>query len=353
MPFLWRLIFPLFFLAAIALVWAPFILSGGLDTINDAIAQGRYPGGEKGVTSFTGVPAIDDALMSLVAFNLPVVNADFLVGRIFMAQFLANVSVMSFILLVEAQRGSKQARLPWSYLSWGLFSQLATSALAMPLYCFSQTLRGRDSQGPRLARLWLPLESSIAALPSHIIGFIVPALMMFDPLRQGPYAKSLWTLAFSLFPITVTVSYQVLSLVARLLGKTQAPRTVPHSEVGRTSLHVGYALTGTLAATAHVYTVALTITHPDSLLHGLLSLGYSSPLIQEKILTFLKFDYLITFGALLAFGLGELRTLHYGGSLKLAILLILGVIMLGPGGTIAIVWSIREDGLRKMKSKSR
>ncbi|KAK6836881.1 hypothetical protein PG987_007376 [Apiospora arundinis] len=319
MPFLWRLVFPLFFLAAIALVWAPFILSGGLDTINDAIAQGRYPGGEKGVTSFTGVPAIDDALMSLVAFNLPVVNADFLVGRVFMAQFLANVSVMSFILLVEAQRGSKQAHVPWS---------------------------------AKAGKVLAPLESSIAALPSHIIGFIVPALMMFDPLRQGPYAKSLWTLAFSLFPITVTVSYQVLSLVARLLGKTQAPRTVPHSEVGRTSLHVGYALTGTLAATAHVSTVALTITHPDSLLHGLLSLGYSSPLIQEKILTFLKFDYLITFGALLAFGLGELRTLHYGGSLKLAILLILGVLMLGPGGTIAIVWSIREDGLRKMKSKS-
>ncbi|KAF6827013.1 hypothetical protein CMUS01_09198 [Colletotrichum musicola] len=280
MSFFWKLGFPLFSVAAIIFVWGPFILSGGLETINEGIAQGRYPENEKGATSFTSVAAIDDALMSLVAFNLPMVNAGFLVGRVFMAQFLANVSVMSFILLIEAQRGSKQTRAPWS----------------------------------------------------HILGFLVPAVMMFDPLHQDPYVKSLWTLAFSLFPILVTACSQVMYTVSQFLSPSQAKGITPHSEVSRTALHVGYAVTGTLAAAAHVYTVALVILQPDGLLHGLFSLGHSSPSLRENILTFLKLDYILTFSVLLTFGFGELP-------------------ILGPGGTTAIVWSLREDGLNKRKTK--
>ncbi|KAL0941317.1 FAD binding domain-containing protein [Colletotrichum truncatum] len=351
MSFFWKLGFPLFSVAAIIFVWGPFILSGGLETINEGIAQGRYPENEKGATSFTSIAAIDDALMSLVAFNLPMVNAGFLVGRVFMAQFLANVSVMSFILLIEAQRGSKQTRAPWSYLSWGLFSQLATSALALPLYCFTQTFRDREDQGQRVSRCWLPHKAALFALPSHILGFLVPAVMMFDPLHQGPYVKSLWTLAFSLFPILVTACSQVMYTVSQFLSPSQAKGITPHSEVSRTALHVGYAVTGTLAAAAHVYTVALVILQPDGLLHGLFSLGHSSPSLRENILTFLKLDYILTFSVLLTFGFGELRMLHFVGSLKLAIYLILGTAMLGPGGTTAIVWSLREDGLNKRKTK--
>jgi hypothetical protein len=90
--------------AAICLVWGVFIQNGGLDTINSAVGRGEYPNGLEGAVDFTGVRSIDNSLMSLVAFNLPVLNVAFFTGRLFMAQFVANVSIIAFIFSVEGQR---------------------------------------------------------------------------------------------------------------------------------------------------------------------------------------------------------------------------------------------------------
>lgn len=91
--------------AALILVWGAFVQSGGLDDINDALAKGRYPEPYDGVKTLIGIQTIDDAFMSMIAFNLPVLDESFTVGRIFMAQLVANVSVVPFIIAVEAHRG--------------------------------------------------------------------------------------------------------------------------------------------------------------------------------------------------------------------------------------------------------
>lgn len=101
----------LYLAAAVFSVWGLFVQNGGLRTVDEGIARGEYPDAEPGVASFSGLNPIDDALMSLVAFNIPVLQQGFILGRLFMAHFVANVSVLIFILFVEQQRGQKPSTL--------------------------------------------------------------------------------------------------------------------------------------------------------------------------------------------------------------------------------------------------
>lgn len=101
------IIFVSFAIAAAVGVWGVFAWNGGfeeLDVVVDRHPSTRIPG-------FSHFPRLDRGLMSMAAFNLPVVGREslFSAGRHFMAQFLANVFAIPVVLLTEDFRGTPRS----------------------------------------------------------------------------------------------------------------------------------------------------------------------------------------------------------------------------------------------------
>lgn len=86
-------------ISAVVGVWGVFSWYAGFEEL-DAIVD-RYPSTR--VPGLDQLPDLDRGLMSMVAFNLPVVGREpvFTTGRFFMGQFLANVFAIPIILLTE------------------------------------------------------------------------------------------------------------------------------------------------------------------------------------------------------------------------------------------------------------
>lgn len=224
-------------------------------------------------------------------------------------------------------------------MAWGLASQLATSAIVLPLYLLVHTRRGRKAKG----RVSVSPHAALCALPSHLLGYGVPAAMMFDPLGQGPHAKSLWALMFALCPLTIALCTRAVRALLPRASTTKA---------GYNALQMGYGIVGAVAAAFHVVTVVKAIAQPASLLAGLLSLELYPDMLRDKILTFLKLDYLITFAALLTWAYSEVRDIYRGRPLLLLGMFAVGTVVVGPGATAAVACLVREAGLNRGNVKS-
>lgn len=90
--------------SAVVGVWGVFSWYAGFEEL-DAIVE-RYPSTQ--IAGLDQFPDLDRGLMSMVAFNLPVVGREpaFPAGRLFMGQFLANVFAIPIILLTEGSRAA-------------------------------------------------------------------------------------------------------------------------------------------------------------------------------------------------------------------------------------------------------
>ncbi|KAK4221928.1 hypothetical protein QBC38DRAFT_520699 [Podospora fimiseda] len=350
--------FLLLVLAAFIGVWGVFIRSGGFDTLNDAIALGKYPEPYEGaVKNFTGIRAIDDAFMSMTGFNLPVLDENFYAGRLFMAQLLANVGVVPLIISIEGLRrrrtnANSSSSSSSSATIWALFSQLATTAVVYPLYFFRHNNNTEGSfRSPSRATATINKSGDVlAVLTGHILGFGLPALMMFQ------YPKSLWVLGFTLFPLLTAICTNV---VARLLVFVMSILRIRDGRRGGYSaVQSAYALAGTAAAAFHaLFVVALAMGKGDiraGFSRTLLAVsvvrgganddGNEVVLLADQVLTFLHIDYLITFLGLLCWVYNALvRVYPEVGGWKIAVGLMGGSVLFGPGATAMLGWSMREE----------
>lgn len=86
-------------IAAVVGVWGVFAWNAGFEELD--VIVGRYPSTR--IPGLDHFHVLDRGLLSMAAFNLPVVGREpvFSAGRLFMAQFLANVFAIPIILLTE------------------------------------------------------------------------------------------------------------------------------------------------------------------------------------------------------------------------------------------------------------
>jgi hypothetical protein len=170
---------------------------------------------------------------------------------------------------------------------------------------------------------------------------------MFDPFHHGTHIASLWTLAFTLFPITTTLYSCTFRWVVR-----QLPINISMEGYGYTITQLGYSIIGLVAAVSHATAVSMALKYPDTLFKSLFSMNMFPGSLQEKVLTFLKVDYLLTFIVLMTWMHAEMVGIHSIRRLQAASLLLVGSVILGPGATAAIAWSTREKALRNVKKKA-
>lgn len=113
-----RIFFIILSIVGVFLVWGVFTENGGMDKISTAVGRRQYPNGEDGLKTFTGWRQLDDMFMTQVGFNLIGLDRRFPAGRLFLGQFLANVSVPVFITTIEGIRSRSTSRLTLSYVSF-------------------------------------------------------------------------------------------------------------------------------------------------------------------------------------------------------------------------------------------
>ncbi|KAH9209068.1 hypothetical protein DL95DRAFT_527079 [Leptodontidium sp. 2 PMI_412] len=333
-------------------VWAIFIQSGGLDTINSAISKGEYPEDAQGTTVFTNIKFIDNTLVSMIAFNLPLFRHSYPIGRLFMTTFLPNVLVLTLILRVESLRFSNKRNSGRFALAWGFLSQIATSAITLPIYCIFNTIRAVSTSDSKATSPFIPGIHSIALLPSIALGFAIPAIMSFDPLQQGAMIQTKWILAFALFPLGIYVSEKLIILILLAVGPRQS--LYLSSNFDYKMCQIAYLVCGIAATASHIYAFASIFKLPITtisevlLVQDLPSLG-----LDVKCLRFLGFDYVVTFATLMTWGYMDLVSLSFRNFASMIVLLAAGTIFIGPGGTAAVTWAVREQALRVEKMKVR
>lgn len=245
---------------------------------------------------------------------------------------------------------------------WGLLSQLATSAVAVPVYCF--THGNNRALRPQYAAI--AGNPAISIVLGHVLGFAVPAIMMFDPFKlfdESSTARSLWALAFNFFPLGTAISSRAVSHILRLLPSSQQPqktRAGAATKDGYNTVQAAYTLIGTISAVFHaVFLVFVFLgsvgyaNGPIQTMTTLLDLRDSEHLaLAKKVLRFLVWDYVVTFMALLAWVYNALVALYPSKRLRTAGLLLTGSVAFGPGAAAAVAWSIRETELASRERKS-
>ncbi|KAM0716218.1 hypothetical protein Q7P37_007663 [Cladosporium fusiforme] len=298
-------------LAAIALfgVWGLFAVDGGFDELDDIVA--RHP--STGLPGLQQYPGLDRGLMSIVAFNLCAVNS---AAYRYMVQFLANVAVIPVVLSTEHSRAEKGS---WAAFSttWGLLSQLCTSAFMCPLYAlgFIHQSSGQSASSPRFS------SSRIYAL-SVAIGYGVPAALTLNVFNLQLKYQIWGILAFTVYPICILLTSQILS---RLPGSLRA---LHHSHPPKWR----YILAGTVGCLGHLW----YMSSPE-------------PAISDNgtrlVLRFLKIDYAVTFAAMLVLVWYELTSKGVMSGKGAAGGLAISWVVLGPGAMIAMGWALRERRL--------
>lgn len=78
--------------------------------IGDIVKEDQYASGDDKLKSFTGWSNLAEMFKTQIVFNQVALDPNFVVGRLFFMQFLANVSVPIFIISTEGLRGRKGAR---------------------------------------------------------------------------------------------------------------------------------------------------------------------------------------------------------------------------------------------------
>lgn len=168
--------------------------------------------------------------------------------------------------------------------------------------------------------------------------------LMLLPVYSSASSHQLCVAGFQLFPLSV---YLMQSLFANLLpclwpaifaeGKLRKPNFK--------DLQQSYGVAALFAAGLHIYTLAVVIRRPDLSMTDFFWPTLAVEDFGEQVLLFLKFDYLFTFASLLLWVYLEIGLLGRYDMRVVGCSLFAGTLLLGPGATAAIAWSVREKRL--------
>ena len=166
-------------------------------------------------------------------------------------------------------------------------------------------------------------------ISSVLIGYGIPAVLMFDPLQWGIKLQTWGILAFTFHPMCISLAvFMQCNLFNRRVRSAGPLRTGPNSTIP-------YVLAGVVGAVGHLGYIGL------SLRDGIGSTAAPTRAAQ-LVLMFLQIDYALTFAALLTLAWHELRHNQTMPSWRIACCLVLGWVCIGPGATLAVAWALRE-----------
>ncbi|XXH02442.1 hypothetical protein Hte_008817 [Hypoxylon texense] len=280
----------------------------------------------------------------------------------FMSQLVSPILIWT----IEGYRSGNSAT-PLALPSLFLFAmQLYGIGQIAPLYAILSALFA----GERNAGRWIPVEVAKALVPALTLGYIVPTVMMLTPTVNAKSWQD-WTALWQFSPILFTAFTALFASAIkqwkRLVspGVKQSPFDLYKDEdvpVLKSVYYYAFAI----QAAAHISTLAYAYSHPAISFADLFwnlpspfELQWSLPTIASQVAVFFKYDLAMAFTSIAVHSLYTIWTLRKCGFIKArqavapVLACILGQVLVGPGATMAGLWSWRESVIADLSTINR
>ncbi|KAK0661274.1 FAD-dependent monooxygenase paxM [Lasiodiplodia hormozganensis] len=331
--------------------------NGAFPLVRETVVRGTFAEvGDLPLKSVFGMnkfPGIDRLLRVLTTVFLPIVaGAGGMEGRLLAGYFLVSVILpLLALMLVEGYRKRNTWSLVWSPAIWATLGQLFGLGIVLPLYVlvFFYSSEGIAYWMP--AERCIPQSASKAILPSLILGFLVPSVLM---VLLGPESGYLQE-AIAFWQITPIL----VSPLSALLSKLQGPESSKNGEApvedyqGLDLPHLRrlYDVLFFIAAAVHVAVLGfLGLSSGTTIIGAFVPMNPGSPVssLAAGMKIFFQFDLLLvvfTIFVWVVLNIGEMKRVGIIKSplLKAIVGLLLGFLLVGPGATILAFWEWRED----------
>ncbi|CAI4214124.1 unnamed protein product [Parascedosporium putredinis] len=183
-------------------------------------------------THFTGVPGVDHIFVQAVKFFYPCVVGQLPALPLFSLYFAGQVIALHSLLVLEGLRlGNKGTIFAYTAI-WGSLYQCVPFGITIPIYCALYlwlSPLAKYSKGPkRIESLSIESVQAFATLPAIILGFVVPSALpaLPSPRIVSLEQKQLFLIVWQFFPILVSISHRIFTVLAPKVGLVKASTTL-------------------------------------------------------------------------------------------------------------------------------
>ncbi|GFF55468.1 levodione reductase [Aspergillus lentulus] len=349
-------------LVATLLLWGLSAWNGTVKALILAVYHAKLADGTPLQTRYTGIQLIDVPIALLVAFFFYGTNGSVPGYQLFLLDAYSTLQSAFIWLYVESFRQSEKPRWIAQPVVFGLLWQGFGAAISLPLYYalhLSWLLRA-----PQAATSAVDPRGARVVHAGFLLGAFFPAVLGMLPTWTGAAARSAsdhQRILAAWQPDPLWVSWVQLALAFGLsrLRRTEARGPSPQD---RTSWWIrgAYLLAATSSVSGHLYTMATALSDRQlSLWHMYIPSGWYGPSgVSDDILIrgpwlFLQWDLIIISLSSVSWVLAILHQ-AFGKNcglwtLKVGLILVLGSVLIGPGGTVSLALAIREAQLERSR----
>ncbi|KAK7178341.1 hypothetical protein PSPO01_15612 [Paraphaeosphaeria sporulosa] len=334
----WRNLFVSYAVMGVVALWGSMLVNGTLDAIDTAKASSELPSGRILLTSITGVPLIDGALATLVAFFDGITNGSVLQSHLLMVDLLAVIQCATIWLMVDGFSLQEFDPFVRSPASWGVGWNAIGMAVVLPVYCAFRvgTPYSRDSG--------LSIGDSYALFFSSAVSFVPGVLMGLPPLKSwSTHQQQVIILLYQFTPVIFSVTQMAL---ARFINQFQYKLETNAS--CRTNAIRVYIVAAVGASIGHLYVMVRAISLGllgDVFVPRPASLGrFPADRLTAGAHLFTQYDFIISALAILTWIWSQMSTYgeSFGSKPTLMIASVLSTVVLGPGATLMFALWARD-----------
>jgi hypothetical protein len=271
--------------------------------------------------------------------------------------FFADLAPLYLIMILEANRRANVLGFPYLCVIWGIAMQIFGGGVIAPLYFFLHYVYSPVSVFAASDQRLITMGHAKTALLALVLGYCVPTIGMFFAPSEDE--KISWNAIWQLFPILVSFSHSILAQNLVTDDTKQARLAKPPTA---DLWHVKASLYSVTLISALVFNY-VRFASPSTMKEILLPTWWLSSDASLKhitftsgILTVYQIDYICLFGSALAWLLLLHRDLKVEevvqyGSIVFIGWVTAGLVLIGPGATLALAWLVREKAIATTPAK--
>ncbi|KIV89230.1 hypothetical protein PV10_08814 [Exophiala mesophila] len=315
-------------------------------------------------SSWTGIASLDEGISTLVAAFIAGPTGWDKGFQLHMFYFLVSFFPVIAIWTVESVRkGNKGALISFTSL-FAIFYQTVGGAIIIPLYYLAYLFNTRKSEYWSSFQRQVPISYSKALLPSLMLGYFIPTLLLFAwPLLDSDPEYKVTQLLIVLWQPTPLLANLLLFLLYKFNSATASPAfSNPKSKTADVpSLATLYKLLYIVALIAHIFTISVVFLSTDPL-HSFSHVfvrpqewGQSGMIKGLHIIFQADYNLIFLSSTIWAFqAVWDLKRtgLARVSLLKAAVLIIVHSLICGPAASLAAVWYWREHKFAEIDDKT-
>jgi len=314
--------------SAVYLCWARLNKSGALDELITSCSGASYR---------TGSRLLDKLICANIKFYreaLSPSNPPFFPGDV------SSISACALIPLIESLRSNTPKPMQHPLIT-GLAAQTFGRGAIYPLFWSAFISSGAARKHPSESLgTYIHQYEAEGALLASVLGFILPGLGM------SITKSSHWTLAWFIYPITLSLVRKSYSTLRRLFTNYHPPYEVSQQRAYYI-LQAAYFVQFLYATTLHLKVLGPRLFHPDKL-KALMNLTFSIPSINTTALSKIAYQ-VIQWDGVILFVSSIVATFSFARSKTefawIAAFDLLAAAACGTGGALAGIWAWRERRL--------